>query len=364
MTTSLRTDSNNLAGAVSFKGVDNVKLTTAGPELLGVPKAATPAAGTNTTQVATTAFVQAAVQAAAGVVAGNITPGAATATGSPGTSLAYSREDHRHVVQDAASTPFTPIGGVSSSNVQNAIGELDAEKLSLTGGTLSGSLTVSATSGAVTVVTSGTRVELGGVGGCIEVVASVPFIDLKNTSGEDYDWRLTSDGTSFSIVNALGKRATTKSDGTVENYGTLGRSGVSGAWQTNVHNFYWSSNALQMWIDSTNVGTIALTSDERVKKDIAPITSPFSTKNNFMLLQPVTYKFDNVGVFKDDGITRYGFVAQDVQQLFPSAVNGDAGDPYSTLCLDPLQLVAILTVSLQDAIRRIESLEAYALAHP
>ena len=56
MTTQLRTDDNNLAGAISFKGTDNIKFTTTGPELLGTPKAPTAAVGNNTAQIATTAF--------------------------------------------------------------------------------------------------------------------------------------------------------------------------------------------------------------------------------------------------------------------------------------------------------------------
>lgn len=146
MTTQLRTDANNLAGAISFKGVDNVKVTTAGPELLGTPKAPTPASGANDTQVATTAFVVNTVAAAGGVVPSNSTPSAPTSTGAAGVAIAYARGDHAHPTQNAAMTAYVPNGSIGSTNVQSAISELDAEKFPYTGGTISGATTFSSQS--------------------------------------------------------------------------------------------------------------------------------------------------------------------------------------------------------------------------
>lgn len=124
MTTTLRTDSNNLAGAVSFRGVDNITLKTTGPELLGVPKAPTASTGTNTTQVATTAFVNASVQAAGGITPSNAVPVISGVTGTPGTAVTYSRGDHAHPAPLASSVPSTPTGTVTATNVQAAIAQL------------------------------------------------------------------------------------------------------------------------------------------------------------------------------------------------------------------------------------------------
>jgi len=98
MTTELKTDSSGNFGAIAFKGTDNIKLVTTGPELQGTPKAPTAAAGNNTTQVATTAFVAAAV---AGITANNptpstITPIADAPAATIGTSAMYARGDHVH----------------------------------------------------------------------------------------------------------------------------------------------------------------------------------------------------------------------------------------------------------------------------
>jgi hypothetical protein len=98
MSTALRTESNGLSGAISFNNIDNVKLTSSGPELLGVPLAPTAAANTNTTQVATTAFVGTAVGnalASGGAQPSNATP-LMDAVGTPGNSVQYARGDHVH----------------------------------------------------------------------------------------------------------------------------------------------------------------------------------------------------------------------------------------------------------------------------
>ena len=96
MTTAIRTNEDNQAGAVVFAGVDNITLKATGPELLGTPKAPTASAGANTTQIATTAFVTAAMAAAGNVLPSDTTPAAASGTGSSGTSAKYSRGDHVH----------------------------------------------------------------------------------------------------------------------------------------------------------------------------------------------------------------------------------------------------------------------------
>ena len=122
MTTQLRTDDNNLAGAISFKGTDNIALKTSGPELLGVPKAPTAAPGTNTTQVATTGFVAAAVAAIEGstAVPSTVAPLPDAPTAVVGVSNAYARGDHVHpqFTKAATTTPAqtTPTGAVGVSS--------------------------------------------------------------------------------------------------------------------------------------------------------------------------------------------------------------------------------------------------------
>jgi len=105
MSTSFRTETNGLSGAITFANIDNIKLVNTGPELLGVPKAPTATAGTNTTQVATTAFVTAAITAGTSILPSNATPAVPTVTGTPGASTTYSRGDHAHPSMLSNSTP-------------------------------------------------------------------------------------------------------------------------------------------------------------------------------------------------------------------------------------------------------------------
>jgi len=113
MSTSFRTETNGLSGAVTFDNVDNIKLANTGPELLGVPKAPTAAVGTSTTQVATTAFVTAAITAGATIQPSNATPAVPTVTGTPGASTTYSRGDHAHPVgaQSLVTNGYTTLAG-------------------------------------------------------------------------------------------------------------------------------------------------------------------------------------------------------------------------------------------------------------
>lgn len=79
-----------------------LKAPLASPDLTGVPTAPTATNGTNTTQLATTAFVQA---------------------------------------KTASQTPSTAFGNIAATTVQAALEELDTEKASLTGATFSGQVT-------------------------------------------------------------------------------------------------------------------------------------------------------------------------------------------------------------------------------
>lgn len=99
--TEVDTNFTNLNTDKAEKSVVDLKAPLDSPELTGIPTAPTATSGTSTTQIATTAFVQA---------------------------------------KTATQTPFTTTGNIAASNVQAAIEELDTEKLALTGGTVTGQI--------------------------------------------------------------------------------------------------------------------------------------------------------------------------------------------------------------------------------
>ena len=138
------TSVNNKTGTVNLTYSDvNALPSTAFNDaaLTGIPTAPTAPVGTDTTQIATTAFVQAAMQAAENVVPASETPLMDSVSGAVGTSIKYAREDHSHPIDTTrapivspnftgAPTAPTPIFGDDSTNlattefVQDAVGAI------------------------------------------------------------------------------------------------------------------------------------------------------------------------------------------------------------------------------------------------
>ena len=113
-------------------------------------------------------------------------------------------------------------------------------------------------------------------------------------------------------------------------------------------------------------GTIQ-TSDARMKKNITPIKYGLST---VMKLRPVSYEWKNP---KDESGTQIGFIAQEVEHVFPEAVvhsqisqqqidnAKSAGKPIPAIT-DPYgmryaELIPLLTKAIQEQQEKIEQLE-------
>ena len=99
-----------------------------------------------------------------------------------------------------------------------------------------------------------------------------------------------------------------------------------------------------------------VTSDQRLKSDIqlAP-----SAVNVLSTIKVRSYKWKETGYQID-----YGFIAQELNQVVPDAVKeGDDGDEVvDTWAVDNAKLVPLLTKALQEAVIRIEQLEATVAA--
>jgi hypothetical protein len=134
----------------------------------------------------------------------------------------------------------------------------------------------------------------------------------------------------------------------------------------NRFNINWTGSAAQLWIDSSNLGTFAFTSDYRIKKNIETNTTP--ALNRIAQIRPVTYEFANYGeLFKEDGVAREGFIAHELAEVIPSAVEGekDAEDQIQSLKLDALCSVMVKAIQEQQTIindlkARITALEGAA----
>lgn len=328
MTTAFRTEEDNQSGAISFKNTDNITLKQTGPELLGVPKAPTAVANTSSTQIATTEFVGVAVAnavATGGVQPSNASPlpdGVAVA----GTSLLYSRGDHVH----PDSTKF----------------------VKKTGDTMTGDLLGTGFTAGV----SGNQSVVGAGG--IALSATTPYLDFRHggsTAVHMYSYL-------NNLYTAIGGYEYQIDDlCTTWSRGYRTRLGLSGGYDNHTFNIAWGSVA-NLWIDSSNVGQISIVSDARVKHEIQSVPS---VTEQVKLMRPVTYRFKDVDIWKDDGIRRYGFIAQELRSVagLHDTVVGEnnaltVDGTIQPLTLDTTQLIAVLTKALQETIARVEELEA------
>ena len=100
---------------------DTTKAPLASPAFTGVPAAPTAATATNTTQIATTAFVAAAISAG-GASPSNANP-AMDGTVAPGTSLLFSRGDHVHPTDSSrAAVSALPVPAAATPIVESGTG--------------------------------------------------------------------------------------------------------------------------------------------------------------------------------------------------------------------------------------------------
>lgn len=115
----------------------------------------------------------------------------------------------------------------------------------------------------------------------------------------------------------------------------------------------------------TNDGTVSSLSDERVKKDISSISGSL---NKLLSLRPVTFEFNGLGQVRTDMGLQSGFIAQEIEAVFPNIVSEDTrfcdgGDPcekvghtsYKTLSM--AKLIPYLVDAIQSLEERIRVLE-------
>lgn len=139
------------------------------------------------------------------------------------------------------------------------------------------------------------------------------------------------------------------STGVVSAYGNFRcRPGTGGA-ETNTFVINWTGSP-QLWIDTTNIGTLATVSDYRVKRNIQIQTVP--ALERVMALRPVIYQMANYGsLFKEGEEIKEGFIAHELQEIIPSGVDGKKDDETQ---IQSLRVDAILSV----AVKAIQELNA------
>ena len=136
------------------------------------------------------------------------------------------------------------------------------------------------------------------------------------------------------------------------------------------YNHYWTGAENHLYLGSSDWGQIQTNSDYRMKKDIEPLGSMWGTVK---ALNPISYTHKDwtppasvesqkkIGgsLVRSDNVERWGFLAHELQEtLVESAANGVKDDPVAVQSPNPFTVIAALTKALQEAMTRIEALEA------
>ena len=152
--------------------------------------------------------------------------------------------------------------------------------------------------------------------------------------------------------------------------GYYSKAGLSGGFGPNAWNFYWNGSAMNVYVDDVLEGSIFLSSDYRIKKDVIDLPGMWDAVK---ALRPIKYthcdftppvaleaaKESGAPHFVGDDIERWGFVAHELQDtLVESAATAVKDAPDAIQSPNQMTVIAALTKALQEAMARIEALEA------
>lgn len=152
-------------------------------------------------------------------------------------------------------------------------------------------------------------------------------------------------------------------DGNITGTGINCRNGTGGAAIPSAFNIYWNEGNAGLWINTTRLGSITYTSDYRLKKNVSPITTP--ALERVKQLKPVNFEYKDIegDIFKADGIAHEGFIAHELKEVIPSAVDGEKDELNNEGKIQPqtvkaVPIIAILTMAIQELEAKIEILES------
>ena len=134
------------------------------------------------------------------------------------------------------------------------------------------------------------------------------------------------------------------------------KEGLNAALGGNTINFFWNGNA-QLWIDFTNIGNIAFSSDYRIKKNV--VTQTENALARIAKLRPIVYEHANYGtLFKADGVRREGFIAHEVQEVIPSGAEGEKDEENRIQNLRVDAILAVVVKAIQELSAKVTALES------
>jgi hypothetical protein len=147
------------------------------------------------------------------------------------------------------------------------------------------------------------------------------------------------------------------------NTGYRTKAGSAAAIGGNLFNINWTGAQAELWVDVTNIGSFQFTSDRRLKENITGMEQP--ALDRVMALKPVSFQYRDIQgtVFTGGPEVVEGFIADELQAVIPSAVNGekDALTAKGTIqpqTLNMAPIVSVLTKAIQEQQAVIDELRA------
>lgn len=141
------------------------------------------------------------------------------------------------------------------------------------------------------------------------IIASIQKLTYTNSYGT-----LVDDQPTLILYQDGGPNASWLSSnrGYIQN-GSFGGFMVYGKTPQHSYNMDWTSNGLIMYVDTTNVGKITLTSsDARAKTDINPLGEQYKKAISSLDFKEFKYNFKDPVRSEANGLKRFGVIAQDV----------------------------------------------------
>lgn len=133
-------------------------------------------------------------------------------------------------------------------------------------------------------------------------------------------------------------------------------------WSCSTTNFQVPVNLTVGGIPYAPQANFTVISDNRTKKDVAPYTKGLIDLSS---LNVITFKYNGEYGTKDDGVTRVGMLAQDVQQSrMPEIVetykynNPETGEETDIYIINPSELQFTLINAIKELEARVKALEA------
>jgi Chaperone of endosialidase len=226
-------------------------------------------------------------------------------------------------------------------------------KLPLTGGTLTGNLTINGN-------TTSTTFAARSVGSS----AALGFYDSGGVQKAVIFWNPADNSAAFMHQSGpVGVAITANGVVSVGN-GWRSKGGFSGAYGTVSSNLYWEPGVgFHLYADDMHQGVIAYTSDYRLKKNVTELPG---TWDIVKALRPVKYTQaaygktqDGADMFTADDIERWGFIAHELQEtMIRTAATGLKDQANLVQSPNPWTIIAALTKTVQELQSRVEVLEA------